>query len=149
MHFLIDEDMLRWLPPVSESELERRVHAIKPVMKFKQVNNEWKAGLKGTLYYILEHGPNEGFMHTAAPIHEATDLVQIGDVQVFHRYKVINWFDPSLVEILAQIPQTLAILAAAFEVIYFPRGHRDFEEQVEFLNQGYHQAFIRLYGHKR
>ena len=140
------------IPPLSNKKLEERFENIKPVLRFleKESGEKYRSLDEGKLYYIEDVNlRNMSFRWFPKAKKIASDINQ-------EHYKIINTlheslfsslFEPTIKEVLAQIPEEDLEKTVAFETIPFSY-EKTRENFFEFCGQGYIVAKTKLYGKK-
>ena len=76
-------------------------------------------------------------------------LREIADVTMLHKYHCSESFNPTVVEIVDQIPEEYLDYVTAFEIVYAPSEEFDIDLFQQEIQNGYHVFVVRLYGKKR
>lgn len=75
-------------------------------------------------------------------------LSYLADVKMLHTYSNRLFFEPTVVEIISQIPSHLLEKVFAFQIVYQPTNQSDFDLFSSELSSGYHVSIVRLYQEK-
>jgi hypothetical protein len=126
------EEKLRNRRELSDQQVAEILKRITPVIR----KND-------TLYYIEATNPNN-FTREPKLLGEAQDLIEHAKIVTLHGYGYHCTFEPSLREVLSQIPPDLLKEAKAFETIG-PQCIGDFYRQHRAVHAGYHVALTILY----
>ena len=126
------------IPNISGERLSELLKRIKPVVYF--------AG-RG-LCYIKELHPFVIYLRYATPLRDADDIRGFSDIITYHTYGYRSIFNPTIAEVLAQIPEQHVDNVIAFEILSDPNETNDFNKDSEALAAGYHAATTRLYVRK-
>ena len=126
----------RWIPKISDEELNDLFTHIKPVIDFYGKGKRYiePVDLRGT-----------AFIWDPEPAEKAKGLKMLRDIRTYHSYAYYGLFKPSIAEVIAQIPKELLDQVIAFEIIKKPETADDMNGELEALNAGYHVATTRLY----
>ena len=131
----------RYIPKITEEEIRRRAHHIKPVMQFK-------TGRVNVGFWRLK--PVRSIFHTPftwfpQPVEPVLYLQAVRDIRTYHRKGKKGVFQPLISEILAQIPEEDLARVVAFELVASPHHENDFGWDQKAFEDGYHVATVRLY----
>ena len=78
-------------------------------------------------------------------------LKDVADVTMLHRFHCSEAFNPTVEEIVSQIPEEYLDEVIAFEIVYAPSEEFDLDLFRQETQNGYHVFVVRLYGkrHKK
>ena len=133
------------IPHITDEELIRRYLNIKPVAKIGEVQY-W---LREYTLHELRHYPF--FMSITLdkrkPVGEELSRHDYEDFRCIHSYGKYGLFNPSIAEILAQIPEEPLkyFTIDAFEIIDDPTNSGNIKKFREAMERGFHFSIVRLY----
>ena len=136
------------IPEISDEELWKRYRQVKPILKINGIRY-WLRD------YSLEELKNAYFFDSKSKnIRERVDMHALEEVpdldfECLHTYSFPAFFNPTIAEVLAQIPVPAIYWVVAFEIIKKPEAAGDFNTNPNAFNQGFHSSTIRLYKRKR
>jgi hypothetical protein len=99
------------------------------------------------LSYIKRMDPFfRDYLGNAKFLKKAKNLTPIGDITTYHPFSSKMFFDPTIAEVLAQIPEEyLQKGVYAFQIIKQPRNSDDLNNNLVATNEHLHVATTRLY----
>lgn len=124
-----------FIPEISDEELARRTAQIAPLIS-----------CSGQLYHMQDVDPRlKGYNVDPRLQEEAHDLSEICEIQTLHAYGNHGIFDPSIAEVVAQIPEEHLENVNAFYMSKRPKTQAEFNEAMEAFKDGFHVATVKLY----
>lgn len=136
------------IPEISDEELMKRYQQIKPIVQIDGIRY-WMRD------YSLKELKNTSFFYNKSEDKRARvdmsslEAVPSWDFECLHTYGYPAFFNPSVAEVLAQLPVPEIIWVAAFEIIEKPETSEDFNRNPNAFKQGFHSSTIRLYMHRQ
>lgn len=132
------------IPKISKEELNKRYARIKPIVE-----------LDGKKYLLRDFTEDElkKYVYTSNITQDKREIVDTDkyipledyDFECLHEYGYYGIFKPTIAEVLAQIPEDLASLVEAFEIIEKPETIEDLMRNKIVFNNGFHISKVRLY----
>lgn len=132
------------IPKISKEELNKRYDTIKPIVD-----------LDGKKYLLRDFTEEElkKYVYTSNVTQDKREIVNMDkyvslvdyDFECLHTYGYYGIFKPTIAEVLAQIPEDLASLVCAFEIIEKPETLEDLMKNKIVFNNGFHISKVRLY----
>lgn len=129
----------KWIPDLSEMELQSRLEKIRPVVRFGKM-----------LYYIKPGDPkNSSFLMHPTADEMAILLRPVEKITTYHEHghRRNGHFKPSVAEVLAAIPNNLVDVVVAFEVLGPVCTAEEAARHKAAFNDGLHVATTQLYRH--
>ncbi len=123
------------VPEITMERLLELSERIKPVVHFNGI---------GLCYIKLNKNLLVPFLRDYEATERADGLKTLCDITTFHTFGYHIYFNPTVAEVLAQIPEELVRRAVAFQVVSDPTKDVSTHD-VEALAAGYHAATTRLY----
>lgn len=125
-------------------EIARWYETIKPIVFIRGIpvymKNLTPKDLIGYSYIMLA---NEKDHENKVDFNQLSILA---DVKMIHKYNNQRLFQPSVADVIAQIPKHLLSRTVGFNIVYSPRTSEDLKIFKDEFNEGYHVSVIRLYG---
>lgn len=124
------------IPELTDEERARRVR-IKPLVK-----------RRGKIYEVPEHDiEGVSFPWLDLTNEFAGELHEIAKIRTLHSWAYYGFFKPSVLEVLAQIPEEL-VDRIDFFTVDGPETAADLIREKEAMDAGFHVAETTLYGSK-
>lgn len=135
------------IPEMDCSELLRLAKGIRPIVYFKHSTPVYLRPLEDfeliyAAYTWLNHPSDYG-----AKV-DYSKLSILADVKMIHTYVKFHMVQPTVGEVIRQIPKSLLERTVAFEIIYCPKSFSDFRTFASEFKAGYHVSVVRLYQDK-
>lgn len=123
------------IPEITDERLEALSQKIRPLVRSR-----------GELWHIKPRHPQAAAFSPSPVLTEmATGIEQITKISTLHSFGYSGRFEPSVAEVLAQIPEEWIERTVAFSVL----GPHDFSDRdfyIDAINAGIHVAETTLYG---
>lgn len=139
-----------WIPEVPKERILELAKRIKPVARFVEGELGFFQDFRGFLYYIEPRDPwDDAFLSwNPKPARRAKGLKPLCVITTHHHSCSAELFEPSVAEVLAQIPEEHLDNVVAFEIVKCPESRYDLAANPEALNAGYHVAITQLFVRK-
>ena len=132
------------VPKLTDTELLRRYTFVKPLVdKGKdlcEVTNFTLEDLKETVF--LKELPDHQLDKTSSDMF--IPLPQL-DFECIHRFAHPEFFEPTVAEVLAQIPAEYIPAINAFKIINYPDCEEDWQKNKIVFENHFHISVVRLY----
>lgn len=124
------------IPDISDDRLEELASSIHPLARFVERDGKLEEPSDdelGELFLIEPCDPrNVGFNTDPKPTDRAPHLREVGPIKTLHTISSI--FNPSIAEVLAQIPDEYIGLVTHFETVRdFPQPHQGVGEETFYV----------------
>lgn len=123
-----------WIPQITEEWLSELLQRVKPVVHFNGLG----------LCYIKPTNPLAPFLRDCEATKRVDGLKTLCEITTFHTFGYHIYFNPTVAEVLAQIPKEYIRRVVAFQVVSDPTKEVH-AHHIEALAAGYHVATTRLY----
>ena len=136
------------IPIMKNKEIAKWYENMKPI-----VNGKTSENLKSKSVYLrlLTKEELTDRSYTWLTKENYADEVEYGklsllaDIKMIHKWSYYGFFNPSVGEIIRQIPKELLGKVVAFEIIYLPKNSSDFNLFKKEFDAGFHVSVVRLY----
>ena len=135
------------IPKLTDIELLRRYNFVKPLVDkgddLYEVKDFTIQELKETLF--LKEIPNHNLKKVASELF--LPLPQL-DFECIHKFALPDFFEPTIEEVLAQIPTEYIPAINAFKIINYPECEQDYKKNKIVYENHYHISVVRLFARK-
>ena len=134
------------IPEIDDQKLKELYHFLKPIVSVENLKyfiREFSIQELRTVSYILNRDENKT-NHI-----DLKDLEPIEDFLCLHSIGNYGLFQPTISQILSQVPKRTIEEANSFEIIEYPKTEDDLERYSELTENGFHLSKVRTYRIKK